>query len=75
MTGDKFTLKESPDYESEFKIGFIRHMTDSSFIGNWVDKTKDKKLKCELRINSDKQINLANDIVGIEGNYESLFNS
>ena len=75
ITDDKFTLNESPDYESEFKTGFIAEMTDSSFIGNWVDKTKDKKLKCELIINSDKQINLSKNIVGIEGNYESLFNS
>ena len=75
MTGNKLTLKESPDYESEFKTGFIGEMADSNFIGKWVDKTKDKTLKCELIIKSDKQIKLTKDILRIEGNYESSFNS
>lgn len=75
MTGDKITLKESSDYESEYKTGFVGEITDSKFIGKWVDKTNDKTLKCELVIKSDKQMNLTKDVAGIEGTYESLFNS
>ena len=75
ITGNKFTLRECPDLESEFKIGFIGEMTDSSFIGKWMDKTKDKTLKIELIIKSDMQIKLTEDILRIEGTYESLFNS
>jgi hypothetical protein len=75
MIGNEFTLRESPDYESEFKTGFIGEITDSIFTGKWVDKTKDKTLKCELIIQSDKQMKLTEDIARIEGTYESLFNS
>ncbi|MBD8490868.1 hypothetical protein IFO69_19100 [Echinicola sp. CAU 1574] len=75
LIDNELTLKESPDYESEFKTGFIGEITDSIFIGKWVDKTKAKTLKCELVIQSDKQIKLTKDISRIEGTYESLFNS
>ncbi|MCW3788920.1 hypothetical protein [Plebeiibacterium sediminum] len=75
MTGNKFTLNESPDYESDFKTGFIGEIIDSNFIGNWVDKTKEKTLKCDLIINSETHANLTTDILGIEGTYESIYNS
>ncbi len=75
VIGTKFILNESSDYEPEFKIGFIGEVTDTSFVGKWVDKTKDKRLKCELTIASDKQIKVTEDILQIEGTYEDLFNS
>jgi len=75
ISNGKVTLKESPDYESEFETGFIGEMTDSNFVGKWIDKSKDKTLKCELIITLNKKINLIKDTTEIEGTYKNLLNS
>ncbi len=49
---DKITLNESPDYESEFKIGFIGDLKSDSFSGVWTDKDKNKTLNFKTTIDS-----------------------
>ncbi len=73
---DEFILEEAPDlgYETEFEKGFIGKMSDSHFVGNWVNEPKNKKLKCNLTINSTNQVKLK-DIPQVEGTYESIYNS
>lgn len=42
IKGDKVTLNESPDIDSEFSIGFIGTLKNNSFSGVWADKYKKK---------------------------------
>lgn len=75
VTTNRIILNESPDFESEFKKGFIGEINDYNFTGKWLDKTKDKTLKCELDIKSNKQINLTKENTRIEGIYKGVLNS
>lgn len=75
IQGDKITLKESPDYESDFKTGFIGDFKNSEFNGNWTDKVKGKSLKFKASADSDKPIIVSNKILEIEGAYEDVMSS
>ena len=75
INGDKITLKESPDNESEFKIGFIGDLKGDSFSGIWTDKAKNKSLNFKTSKVSDNLIAIPNNIAEIEGNYEDINSS
>lgn len=75
IKGTKVTLNESPDYESEFKIGFIGDLNGKMFIGKWIEKNKSKSLDFKCFIDSVKELIIDNKIVKIEGYYKDIFNS
>ena len=75
INGDKITLIESPDYESEFTIGFIGDLNGDSFSGIWTDKDKNKSLNFKTSKDSDNLIAIPNNIAEIEGNYENIHSS
>jgi hypothetical protein len=72
---EKVILKESPDYESEFKIGFIGELRDNSFKGTWTDKQKNKTLNFQVVVDSDKQMILNDQLERVEGTYNNKLNS
>ena len=71
----KIILNESPDYESEFKIGFVGELNEDKFIGNWIDVTNKKELAFSSSVYSDQKIEISDEIKQLEGNYKSTFNS
>jgi len=71
----KITLNESPDYESEFKIGFIGDFKDKMFAGIWTDKTKAKTLNFKVIADTDKLMEITSQISRIEGTYENVVSS
>ncbi len=75
ISGNRMVLKESSDYESEFKMGFIGDLTKSSFTGVWIDKINNKSLPFATSTQSDQKINLSNQVVSLAGTYESIYNS
>ncbi len=72
---DKITLNESPDYESNFKIGFIGDLKGDSFSGVWIDKDKNKTFNFKIFMDSDNLIAISNKISNIEGTYEYIRSS
>ncbi len=72
---DKITLNESPDYESDFKIGFIGDLKGDSFSGVWTDKVKKKSLNFKTTVDSDNLITIAKSKIEIEGTYENIMSS
>jgi hypothetical protein len=75
IKGDKITLKESPDYESEFKIGFIGDLKGDSLSGVWTDKDKNKTLNFKTTVDSDNLTTIAKIATEIEGTYENTMSS
>ena len=71
----KITLKESPDYESDFKIGFIGDLEGDSFSGVWTDKEKNKTLNFKTTVDSDNLITIAKSSLETEGTYENIMSS
>ena len=72
---NKLILKESPDYESIFKKGFIGNLIDSIFTGIWSDDYAQKKLNFMVRLVNDNYIIVPEEIIKIEGIYEVSVNS
>lgn len=72
---DKITLNESPDYESDFKIGFIGDLKGDSFTGVWTDKVKNKSLNFMTTIDSDNLTKIAKSTIEIEGTFENIMSS
>ena len=71
----KITLKESPDYASDFKIGFIGDLKGDSFSGEWTDKDKNKTLNFKTTVDSDNLTTIAKSTTEIEGTYENIMSS
>ncbi len=71
----KVTLKESPDFESEFKIGFIGDLKGDSFSGVWTDKDKNKTLNFKTSVDFDKLVIIPDKIINIEGTYDNIRSS
>lgn len=72
---DKITLNESPDYESEFTIGFIGDLKGDSFFGVWTDTVKNKSLIFRTTVDSDNLTTSAISTIQIEGTYENVLSS
>jgi hypothetical protein len=72
---DKITLNESPDYESDFKIGFIGDFKGDSFSGVWTDKVKNKTLNFKTTVDSDTLTTIAKSTIETEGTYENIMSS
>lgn len=75
IKGTKITLSESPDYEKEFKIGFVGELNSKTFNGHWIDKNNNKSLVFKATIDSDKKAAVDTKISKIEGTYENVYNS
>jgi hypothetical protein len=75
IKGTKITLNESPDYESDFKIGFVGEFNGNLMNGSWIDKDKNKTLNFNVSVDSDKKITIDKKITKIEGNYENVYSS
>lgn len=71
----KINLNESPDYESDFKIGFIGDLKDDSYSGFWTDKDKNKTLTFKTTVDSDHLITIAKSTTEIEGTYDNIMSS
>jgi hypothetical protein len=72
---NNITLHESPNYESDFKIGFIGNLKDDSFSGVWTDKVKNKTLNFRTTIDSDNLTPIVKSTVEIEGTYNNTMSS
>jgi hypothetical protein len=70
----QITLKESPDYESDFKSGFIGNLNGDTFSGVWTNKDKNKTLNFKTTVNSDN-LTIAKSATLIEGTYENIMSS
>jgi len=75
IKGDKITLNESPDEESDFKKGFIGDLNGDLFSGVWTDKVKNKTLNFKTNVDSDSLKTIAKRIAEIEGTYENIMSS
>lgn len=75
IKGDKITLNESPDIDSEFSIGFIGTLKSDSFFGIWTDKYKKRTLNFKAHIDSDNLIIVPNTIAHIQGTYTNIYSS
>jgi len=75
IDGTKIILNESPDYEPDFKVGFIGELKDNMIIGNWIDNNKKKSLSFKSNIVSDKILKISESINQIEGFYLNIYNS
>ncbi len=75
IQGDAITLNENPDYNSDFRIGFLGNLKDGSFSGVWTDKIKNRALNFKTTIDSDNLISVPGMIADIQGTYENIHNS
>lgn len=75
IEGNQIILNESPDYESEFKIGFVGNISNKLFTGIWTDKVKNKTLDFSSQIVSDELVIISNNIFDTEGVYDNINNS
>ncbi len=75
MDGNRITLNESPDYETEFKMGFTGELNAKTFVGQWIDKRKDKTLNFRARVDSDNPVQITDEIKQLEGNYKNINNT
>jgi hypothetical protein len=73
--GTTLTLKESPDYDSKFSIGFKCDLKGKILAGNWIDSIKRKSLNVKMSINYDTIVTPNEDIIKTEGNYRNVYNS
>lgn len=75
IQGKNITLKESPDYDSKFQIGFMANFKDTIITGYWIDKINGKTLPFKVVVDSDNKLFISDRIKQIEGNYENIYNS
>ncbi|WP_430814142.1 hypothetical protein [Carboxylicivirga sp. RSCT41] len=75
IQGDRLVLNESPDYESDYEVGFIGELNGKTYAGVWKDKSKNKELDFNTLVYSDISANQAAHISELEGRFENIFNS
>ncbi|WMI69313.1 hypothetical protein [Mangrovimonas sp. YM274] len=75
LINDRITLKEAPDYENEFKKGFVGNIRNGHFQGVWKDATHNKELNFEAVIASDIEKVIKPETLEIQGTYQDKFNS
>lgn len=69
------TLHEVFNDEFDCVKQFIGNLSDSNFVGIWVDQEQHKKLKFNTIIDSIEVITISSQILEMEGYYKSVFNS
>jgi hypothetical protein len=75
INGNKITLRESPDIESDFKKGFIGEFKNNSFAGTWTDKMNDKEINFKATVDKDETLTIPNQILKLEGTFENVYSS
>jgi hypothetical protein len=75
IQGNKIILNESPDYDVNFKMGFIGEFNNDQFDGVWTDKYRNKTLAFKTSVVSDSLTIIEEKIIDIEGYYASKSNS
>ncbi len=75
IKNNKIELTESPDYEDQFKKGFVGKIDYKGFEGEWKDIWKEKSLNFKSQIISDKTITIDESAKKIEGHYKNVNNS
>jgi hypothetical protein len=73
--GTTMTLKESPDYDPKFSLGFKFDLKGKILSGTWIDSIKSKSLNVKMSIDHDTLVTTNEDINKIEGNYKNVYNS